>query len=64
MTGKTAACNIGLVIVGADSCKFNICSSIGLLCKGWADVFQMPHHRQAVSVSGHCRTTLGQRTEH
>jgi hypothetical protein len=32
---------------GADSCKFNISNSIGLLCYGWADVFQMPHHRQA-----------------
>jgi tetratricopeptide (TPR) repeat protein len=31
---------------GADSCKLNICNSIGHLCKCWADVFQMPHHRQ------------------
>ena len=37
---------------GADSSKFNICASIGHLCKCWADVFQMPHHRQYVAVSG------------
>ena len=35
---------------GADSCKLNICNSIGHLCKCWADVFQMPHHRQYVNV--------------
>ena len=34
---------------GADSCKLNICNSIGHLCKCWADVFQMPHHRQYVN---------------
>ncbi len=34
---------------GADSCKLNICASIGYLCKYWADVFQMPHHRQYVN---------------
>lgn len=37
---------------GADSCKLNICNSIGHLCKFWADVFQMPHHRQYVAVVG------------
>lgn len=36
---------------GADSCKLNICNSVGHLCKYWADVFQMPHHRQYVAVS-------------
>lgn len=36
---------------GADSCKFNICNSIGALCKCWADVFQKPHHRQYVAVT-------------
>jgi hypothetical protein len=35
---------------GADSCIFNICNSIGHLCKCWADVFQIPHHRQYVTV--------------
>jgi hypothetical protein len=34
---------------GADSCKLNTCNSIGHLCKCWADVFQMPHHRQYVN---------------
>ena len=34
---------------GADSCKLNICNSIGHLFKCWADVFQMPHHRQYVN---------------
>lgn len=34
---------------GADSCKLNICNSIGHLCKCWADVFQIPHHRQYVN---------------
>jgi hypothetical protein len=36
---------------GADSCKLNICNSIGHLCKCWADVFQMPHHRQYVAYN-------------
>ncbi len=35
---------------GADSNKLNICNSIGHLCKSWADVLQMPHHRQYVTV--------------
>ena len=34
---------------GADSCKLNINNSIGHLCKWWADVFQIPHHRQYVN---------------
>lgn len=38
---------------GADSNKLNICNSIGHLCKSWADVLQMPHHRQYVTVMRH-----------
>lgn len=34
-----------LGISWADNCKFNIYASIGHLCKCWADIFQMPHHR-------------------
>ena len=34
---------------GPDSYKLNISNSIGHLCKYWADVFQMPHHRQYVN---------------
>ena len=36
---------------GADSCKLNICNSIRHLFKCWADVFQMPHHRQYLTVN-------------
>jgi len=43
---------------GADSCKLNICNSIEHLCKCWADVFQMPHHRQYVAVTCYVRTTV------
>jgi hypothetical protein len=43
---------------GADSCKFNISNYIRLMCKGWADVFQMPHHRQAVK---RCTTVFNPR---
>lgn len=45
---RITTANIVLAIVGADSCKLNICNSIEHLCKCWADVLQMPHHRQYV----------------
>ena len=32
---------------GGFSAKFNGNTSIELLCKGWADVFQMPHLHKA-----------------
>lgn len=39
---------------GAESCKLNIFNSIGHWSKCWADVFQMPHHRQYVNRYVQC----------
>ena len=36
---------------GSDSCKRYICNSTGQKYKYWADVFQMPHHRQCLADS-------------
>lgn len=48
-SNKARTANIVLAIVGLTVIKLNICNSIGHLCKCWADVFQMPHHRQYVN---------------
>ena len=49
MTTKNASHQHRIGNSGADSYKLNISNSIGHLCKCWADVFQMPHHRQYVN---------------
>ena len=49
---KQGCCQHRIGNSGADSCKFNICNSIEHLYKIQADVFQIPHHRQYVAVSG------------
>lgn len=53
-TERNTAANIDLAIVWAASCKFKFCNSIGHSRIGWADVIQMPHHRQYVNRYMRC----------